>query len=104
MRNYFNKLFEAFEEGYREEHHQNDKLEDILMKLSELLEVNQSVVGKLNKVEAEVVAAVSVLQARIDDLVAGLADVELTAEQAQSVADLQAAAQRLDDLNADPVE
>jgi hypothetical protein len=76
---------------------------ETIMLLSELLTINQSVKGQLNKVETEIIAKTSELQAAIDALTAQLADVALTPEQAQSVTDVQAAAQALDDLNPDPV-
>jgi hypothetical protein len=80
----------------------------IIMKINELLTINTSIKNQLNKAEAEIVAKIAALQAAVDTLTASLADVELTAEQAQSVTDLQTAAQALDDLNPDlipePVE
>ena len=53
-----------------------------------------------------VVARFTELQTAIDKLVADLADVPLSDEQAASVDDVAAKAQRLDDLNSDiiPVE
>ena len=74
------------------------------MKLSELLTINESIKGQLNKAENEILAKTAVLQASIDTLTAQLADAPLTAEQEQSVKDVQAAAQALDDLNADTVD
>jgi uncharacterized coiled-coil protein SlyX len=80
----------------------------IIMKLSEIFTINTSLAGQLNKVEAEVVAQVAALRAAIDQLTADLTDVTLTAEQAQSITDLQTIVQKLDDLNPDlipePVE
>ena len=73
------------------------------MKLSELLTVNESVKGQLNKAEAEITAKLADLQAAVDNLTAQLADVTLTDAQAQSVADVQAAAQALDDVVPDVV-
>jgi hypothetical protein len=80
----------------------------IIMKLKDLLAANVSIKNQLNKAEAEIVAKVAALQTAVDNLTAGLADADLTAEQEQSVTDLQTAAQALDDLNPDiipgPVE
>jgi hypothetical protein len=87
---------------YNHEPNQPTKTERIIcMKLSELLAANVSIKNQLNKAEAEIVAKIAALQAAVDTLTASLADVELTAEQAQSVTDLQTAAQALDDLNPD---
>jgi len=103
MRNYFRKLFEVFEEAYKEDyHHHHHTLEDIIMKLSELLEINASIAGQLSKIEAEILAKSDELHATIAALIAQLADVELSAEQAQSVADVQAAVSRLDAIVPDP--
>jgi len=79
-------------------HYPNPVIEEIKMKLSELLAANVSLAGQVNHVETEVVNKLADLQAAIDKLTAALADVELTAEQAQSVADLQTAVQALDDI------
>lgn len=68
------------------------------MKLSELLAINESVKDQLNKVETEIVAKLAELQAAIEKLTTDLADVVLTDAQAQSVADVQAAVQKLDDI------
>jgi hypothetical protein len=76
---------------------------EMLMLLSELLAVNVSIKNQLNKAEAEIVAKVAELQASVDALTTQLADVALTPEQSQSVTDVQAAAQALDDINPDLV-
>lgn len=73
----------------------------IIMLLSELLKINQSVAGQLNKVETEVNTRFAALQAAIDKLTADLADAPLSEEQANSVNDVVAAAQRLDDISVD---
>lgn len=72
------------------------------MKLVELLSINESVKNQLNKVETEIVARLEELQTTIDKLAANMADVVLTDEQAQSVLDVQAAVQKLDDIVPDP--
>jgi DNA-binding protein H-NS len=77
-------------------------LQEIKMKLSELLQINTSIKNQLNKAEKEIVEKVAALQAAIDKLTQQMSDVELTDEQSQSVLDVQAAGQALDDLNADP--
>ena len=71
------------------------------MQLSEILTLNQSIAGQLNKVEAEVVNATAVLQAAIADLQAQLANQELPAEVAASFQAVQDAANALDNLNPD---
>ena len=73
------------------------------MLLSEILEINQSIAGQLSKVEAEIVAKFADLQAAIDNLTTQLADAPLSEAQADSVNELLAAAQRLDDLTPDAV-
>jgi hypothetical protein len=75
----------------------------ILMKISELLTVNQSIKGQLNKAEAEIVGKVTELNAKIDELVAAAGNADLPEEVNQSIADVQTAAQALDDIVADPV-
>jgi len=76
-------------------------LRRIEMLLSELLTKNQSIVGQLNKVEAEIVKKVADLQAAIDKLTEQMGDVELTAEQTASFDAVQTAVDALDALNAD---
>ena len=73
------------------------------MKISELLTLNTSIKGQLNKAEAEIVGKITELQAKIDALVAAAADADLPAEVAQSITDLQTASQALDDVVPDPV-
>jgi hypothetical protein len=75
----------------------------VTMKITELLTINTSIVGQLSKVEAEVIARTTALQAAIDDLTAQMANAELTPEQEASVVAVQAAAQKLDDINPDVV-
>ena len=74
---------------------------EIIMLLSELLKINQSVKDQLSKVEVEVSTRFNALQAAIDKLTADLADAPLSEAQANSVNDVVAAAQRLDDINPD---
>jgi len=85
------------------DNHDNHTIKDILMKITELLTINQSIKGQLNKAEKEIVAKIAELQTAVDALTAQLADATLTPEQEQSVTDVQAAAQALDDLNPDVV-
>ena len=73
------------------------------MKLSELLTINVSLKDQLTKIDLEVLGALAALQATIDNLKAQLADVELTPEQIQSIVDVQAAIQALDDITPDAV-
>jgi hypothetical protein len=73
----------------------------VTMKLDELLTINTSMAGQLSKVETEVVAHNNELQKTIDDLTKQMANAELTPEQEASVKAVQAAAQKLDDINAD---
>jgi hypothetical protein len=82
-------------------HHTNFE-EILLMKVSELLTVNQSIKGQLNKAEAEIVGKIVDLQAKVDALVAAAADASLPEEVNQSIADLQTSAQSLDDVVPDP--
>ena len=80
---------------------------EILMKLSDILQQNESIKSQLNKAEVEIVKRVGDLQAAIDNLTANMADVELTPEQVASFDAVKASAQALDDLNEDelvPVE
>jgi hypothetical protein len=86
------------------EHYHHTHFEDLMiMKLNELLTVNQSIKGQLNKAEAEIVGKVTELQTKIDELVANAANADLPDDVVQSITDVQTAAQSLDDLNADPV-
>jgi len=76
------------------------------MKINELLQINQSITGQLNKVEAEIIAKIAALQDAVNALTAQLADQDLTPEQVASLTDLQNVAQSLDDIvpDAAPVE
>ena len=91
-------------------HHEENNLhlthieKEILMKLSDVLTQNESIKNQLNKAETEIVKRQGDLQAAIDKLTQQLNDVELTPEQAASFDEVKAAAQSLDDLNADVVE
>jgi len=69
---------------------------DLIMLLSELLTINTSLAGQLNKVEVEIVSKFNELQAAIAQLTAQLADTPLSDAQAASVNAVLAAAQRLD--------
>ncbi len=80
-----------------------EKERELFMKLSELLAANESLVGQLNKVEVEIVTRLNDLQTAIDKLTLDLEDVDLTIDQENSVAEVQAAAQRLDDIIPDPI-
>jgi len=68
------------------------------MLLSDLLTINASIVGQLNKVEVEIVKRLGDLQAAIDTLTQQLANLELTEEQAASFEAVRVAAQALDDI------
>ena len=74
------------------------------MKLTELVTINQSIKGQLNKAEQEIIAKVADLQEKIDELVANAADADLPQEVVDSITEVQTAAQALDDLNPDVVE
>jgi hypothetical protein len=89
--------------GDAEHHHHTPFEEFIIMKINELLTVNQSIKGQLNKAEAEIVGKVADLNAKIDALVAASADADLPAEVVTSIEEVQTAAQALDDIVADPV-
>jgi esterase/lipase len=80
--------------------------EYIIMKIAELLEAQASVKNQLNKAEAEIIAKISTLQDAIAALTDQLANLNLPDEVVQSLNDLQAASQSLDDVVADetPVE
>jgi len=71
---------------------------EIRMKLNELLQINNSIKDQLSKIDQEIIAKLAELQAAIDNLSQQLSDVELTAEQAQSVQDVQDAVTALDNL------
>ena len=77
------------------------QMKEIKMLLSELLTVNVSIKNQLNKVEQEIISKTKTLQDSITALTEQLANVELTPEQTQSVLDVQAAVQALDDLTPD---
>jgi len=81
-------------------YHHSD-LENITMKLSDVLSQNESFKNQLNKVELEVLTRQAELQEAIDQLTAALADAPLTDEQAASFAAVQTAIQALDDINPD---
>jgi hypothetical protein len=77
-------------------------IEEILMKINELLTVNQSIKGQLNKAEAEIVAKITELQDAVAALTEASANVDLPQDVVDSIAEVQTAAQALDDINADP--
>ena len=79
-------------------------VEDLFMKLTELVTINQSIKGQLNKAEQEIIAKVADLQEKIDELVANAADADLPQEVVDSLTEVQTASQALDDLNADVIE
>jgi ACT domain-containing protein len=102
MKNYFVRLFETFTQKYHQENHcLNHSLKEIKMLLSDLLTINQSIAGQLNKVEVEIVSKLADLQAAIDDLTEQLGNLELTDEQTASVEAVQAAVDALDNLTPD---
>ena len=92
-----------------EEHHEVPKYlltkleREILMKLEELLTVNNSLAEQLSKIDLEIVAKLGALQAAIDELTAQLASVELTEEQAASVVAVQEAVNSLDAIVPDTI-
>ena len=75
--------------------------EIIIMKIAELLEAQASVKNQLNKAEAEIIAKINTLQDAIVALTDQLANLNLPDEVVQSMNDLQAASQSLDDVVAD---
>jgi hypothetical protein len=83
--------------------HNTNTEREIIMKLEELLTINNSIKDQLTKIDQEIIAKLADLQAAIDQLNQQLADVELTAEQAQSVQDVQDAVQALDDIIPDAI-
>jgi len=76
---------------------------EILMKLSELLTVNNSLTNQLSKIDIEIVAKLGDLQASVDKLTQQLADVELSDEQSQSVTAVQEAVNALDAIIPDSI-
>jgi lipase chaperone LimK len=88
---------------HRESEHTENKLREIIMKLSDVLTQNVSIKNQLSKVDKEIVARLNDLQAAVDKLTADLADAPLTEEQAASFADVQTAVQSLDDITPDEV-
>ena len=86
------------------QHIHQHAVEDLFMKLTELVTINQSIKGQLNKAEQEIIAKVADLQEKIDELVANAADADLPQEVVDSLTEVQTASQALDDLNADVIE
>jgi precorrin-2 methylase len=78
--------------------------ETIVMKLEELVKINQSIKGQLNKAEQEILAKVATLQEKIDELIEAASTADLPQDVVDSLAEVQVAAQSLDDLNPDVVE
>jgi predicted transcriptional regulator len=81
-------------------------IEEIEMRLNELLQINTSIKDQLNKAETEIIAKVAALQAAIDELVENAGNADLPEDVVESILAVQTAAQSLDDLNADetPIE
>lgn len=71
-------------------------LKEHAMKLSQLTAQLQSVDAQLTKAQGEILA-------KIDELTAALADMEIPPEAVEALAALAATAQGLDDIVADPV-
>ena len=86
------------------QHIHQHTVEDLIMKLTEFVTINQSIKGQLNKAEQEIIAKVTTLQEKIDELVANAADADLPQEVVDSLTEVQTASQALDDLNADVIE
>jgi hypothetical protein len=86
--------------------HHKTHYEIIIMKIEELVTINQSIKGQLNKAEAEIIARIANLNAKIDELIAAAANADLPQEVADSLLEVQSAAQALDDITPDetPVE
>jgi SMC interacting uncharacterized protein involved in chromosome segregation len=76
--------------------------EIIIMKIAELLAVNESIKDQLNKAEVEIIAKIGALQTAVDELTAQLANQDLTPEQVASLTALQDVALSLDDIVPDP--
>jgi hypothetical protein len=89
--------------GDAEHNHHTPFEEVILMKINELLTVNQSIKGQLNKAEAEIVGKVAELNDKIDTLTNVAMNADLPDDVVASISDVQEAAQALDDIVADPV-
>jgi hypothetical protein len=85
------------------EHYRHNLEESILMKINELLTINQSIKGQLNKAEAEIVGKVADLNSKIDELLDLASNADLPADVVTSIEEVQVAAQALDDIVADPV-
>jgi precorrin-2 methylase len=78
--------------------------EAIIMKLNELLAINVSVKDQLNKAEQEIIAKVTTLQEKIQELIDAASNADLPQDVVDSLVEVQTAAQSLDDLNPDVVE
>jgi hypothetical protein len=78
-------------------------LENLDMKLSELLLANESMSGQLSKIDTEINAKFDELNGAVNTLTVELADASLTPAQADSVAAVQAKVDALDSIVADPV-
>lgn len=80
------------------------KLErEIIMKLTELLAINNSMKDQLTKIDLEIITKLGALQTAIDELTAQLAGVELTEEQTASVLAVQEAVNSLDAIVPDSI-
>jgi len=78
-------------------------LENIEMKLSEVIVQNESMAGQISKVEGEIIAKFAELQAQIAAMIVELADVTLSDSQAAAVNAVAEGVQRLDDIVPDAV-
>jgi hypothetical protein len=76
---------------------------EILMKLEELLTINNSIKDQLTKIDQEIIAKLADLQAAIDALTQQLSEVELSEEQAASVTAVQDAVNALDAIIPDAI-
>ena len=78
-------------------------LENIEMKLSEVIVQNESMAGQISKVEGEIIAKFAELQAQIAAMIVELADVTLSDSQAAAVNAVAEGVQRLEDIVPDAV-
>jgi hypothetical protein len=74
-----------------------------IMKFNELIQANQSIKDQLNKAEAEIIAKVTDLQTKIDELVNAASNADLPQEVVDSLTEVQTASQALDDIVPDEV-
>jgi phosphomevalonate kinase len=76
---------------------------EIIMKLEELLTINNSIKDQLTKIDQEIITKLAELQTAIDKLTEQLAAVELTDEQAASVVAVQDAVNAIDAIIPDSI-